>query len=106
MTTRLRLYAYHAIAAVSLCGTLLAVAPPLAPTAVGFSAVYLAMLAVLYVAGRLAGMGRRGALVRWLAFMVGLIAVIWLPMTALDPSAGVFALLLGVVSLWPRRLAV
>ncbi len=48
MTTRLRLFAYHAIAAVSLCGTLLAVAPPLAPMAVGFSAVYLAMLAVLY----------------------------------------------------------
>lgn len=104
MTTRLRLFAYHAIGAVSLCGTLLAVAPALAPVAVGFSAVYLAVLAVLYVAGRLAGMGKRGAGLRVPAMLFGCV-VLWLTMTALDPAAGVFALLLAFVSLWPRRLA-
>lgn len=105
MTTRLRLYAYHVIGAVSFCGVLLVVAPPLAPMAIGFCVVYLAMLAVLYVAGRMCRTGRM--LIHWRAlFAFWGCVVIWLGMTALDPSAGVLALLLSVVSLWPRRMTV
>lgn len=105
MTTRLKLYAYHVIGLVSLCGTLLVVAPPLAPMAVGFSAIYLAMLAVLYLVGRAIRTGKWHWPYRAVATFWGCI-VLWLGMSALDPGAGVLALMLGLISLWPRRMAV
>ena len=105
MTTRLRLFAYHVIGAVSMCGTLLVVAPPLAPSAVGFSVVYLAMLAVLYTAGRLVGMDRRHSAIRWAGYAWGC-AVLWVAMSAIQLDAGVVALGLSLVSLWPRRITV
>jgi hypothetical protein len=104
MTTRTKLYALHVIGAVAMSGTLLAVAPPLVSTVVGFWAVYLAMLGALYLVGWLLKAGRWGTGLRVPAMLFGCV-VLWLGMTALDPAAGVMALLLSVVSLWPRKLA-
>lgn len=103
MTTRTRLFAYHVIGVVSVVWTLYLVNPPLATASLGFAVVYLSVLAVLYLAGWAAGMHRRGAWLRSAALAGGVVAL-WLSMTAIDPGAGVFALLLAPVSLWPRRL--
>jgi hypothetical protein len=104
MTTRTRLYTLHVIGAVAMSGTLLAVAPPLAPLVVGFWAVYLAMLGALYLVGWLCRTGGMHMVWRALFAFWGCV-VMWLGMSALDLNAGVLALLLSVISLWPRRLS-
>lgn len=99
MTTRTRLFAYHVIGAASVVGTLLVINPSMAALPLGFAVVYLGVLAVLYLAGWLITL-RRG---RWAAAVLGCL-ILWLSMTAIDPGAGVFAILLAPISLWPRRL--
>lgn len=104
MITRRVLLFYHVCGFGGLSGTLLATAPALAPPVIAFSVVYLVLLAVFYVAGWLAGMGAYSRRVRWPAAILGAV-VLWLTVTtAIGPGPGVFALLLSVVSLWPRRL--
>lgn len=103
MTTRTKLYALHVIGAVAMSGTLLSVAPPLAPLVVGFWTVYLAALGALYLVGWMCQVHRMHWPWRALAAFWGCVAM-WLCMSALDPGAGVVALLLSIVSLWPRRM--
>lgn len=101
MTTRKRLYLYHLCGLVGFSGTLLAVAPPLAAVAVGFSAVYLTLLAVLYFLAWLVKLGRRPAWLR-AAFMTVMAAgalVVFSGLGGID--AGLAAVLLSVLSFWP-----
>ena len=100
MTTRKRLWFYHFCLFAGMGGTLLATAPGLAPAVIMFGLLYMTGLTVLYVAGWLTTARRH----RWPAAILGMV-VLWLGMTAVaGPGPGVFALLLSVVSLWPRRL--
>jgi len=100
--TRKRLYLLHVTAAVGFCGTLLYVAPPLAPAAVGFCAVYLAAVGLMYLLGWFVGADRLNIGWRFLLAFWGCV-VLWIGMTGLDPWAGVAALFLAPISLWPRR---
>lgn len=104
MTTRTRLYLYHLIGAASVVGTLLAVNPALAALPLGFAAVYLGGLLVLYMAGWMVGIHRARGWLRWTAMLVGCYAMLALLGMIGGIDAGVIALLLAPVSLWPRRM--
>lgn len=104
MITRKRLWFYHLCLFAGMGGTLLSTAPGLAPAVIMFGLLYMTGLTVLLVTGWLTGTQLARARVRWPAAILGMV-VLWLGMTAVaGPGPGVFALLLSVVSLWPRRI--
>lgn len=104
MITRKRLWFYHFCFFAGMGGMLLATVPGLAPAVIMFGLLYMTGLTVLLVTGWLTGTQLARARVRWPAAILGMVAL-WLGMTAVaGPGPGVFALLLSVVSLWPRRI--
>ena len=105
MTTRKRLVFYHFCLFAGMCGTLFATAPALAPPVIVWGCLYLAGLVPLYLLGYWQRMGRAAMRRRAPLAILGMVAL-WLAMTAIaGPGPGVFALLLSVWSLWPRRMA-
>lgn len=102
MTSRRALVLYHLLAAASVVGTLMAVNPAPAALPLGFAVIYLGVLFLLYFLGWVVRVERwpHG---RWALAALGC-AVLWLSMTAINPGAGVIALLLAPVSLWPRTI--
>lgn len=105
MITRRRLFVYHVIGMIAFVGTLATVSPALATLPAAFFLVYLAMLAGLYFLGWMAGTRRQPVWLHLSALVLG-VAVLWIGMTAIGgPDAGVAALALSIVSLWPRRSA-
>lgn len=104
-TSRKRLFVYHVIGMSAFVGTLATVSPTIAALPAAFCLVYLAMLAVLYLFGWVAGARRWPVWLHLAALVLGAV-VLWLGMTAIGgPGAGVAALALSIVSLRPRRNA-
>ena len=105
MTTRKRLVFYHLCLFAGMGGTLLTVAPALAPPVIVWGCLYLAGLVPLYLLGYWLRLGQAAMRRRALLAILGMVAL-WLAMTVIaGHGPGVFAMLLSVWSLWPRRMA-
>lgn len=100
--TRRRLFFYHAAGLSGFTGMTALAAPPLLAETLGFSVVYLAIMIMAYTIGWACGF------VSIWPRLVGMVFMAWLCFgifTGLgSPLLGVMALVLSVVTYWPRRL--